>query len=52
MPVSETEIFMNATLKKLEQKGYSLAKLQLTNLKREKNYLVANLYFKMKKLAK
>lgn len=50
MPLSETETFMNATLQKLERKGYSLAKLQLTELKREKNYLKANLFFKNEKL--
>lgn len=50
MPLSETEIFMNATLQKLERKGYSLAKLQLTNLKREKDFLKADLFFENEKL--
>lgn len=50
MPLSETEIFMNATLQKLEKKGYSLAKLQLTNLKREKDFLKADLFFENEKL--
>lgn len=50
MPLHETEIFMNATLQKLERKGYSLAKLQLVNLKREKNFLKADLFFKNEKL--
>lgn len=50
MPLSETETFMNSTLQKLERKGYSLAKLQLTNLKREKDYLKADLFFENEKL--
>ena len=50
LPLSETESFMNATLKKLEQKGYSLAKLQLVNLKTVKNNLSADLYFQNEKL--
>jgi len=50
LPLSETETFMNTTLNKLEQKGYSLAKLQLTNLKREKDFLKADLFFENEKL--
>ena len=52
VPLSQTETFMNSTLQKLEKKGYSLAKLQLTNLKREKNFLTADLFFKNEKLRK
>ncbi|MFC6096489.1 hypothetical protein ACFPVY_07495 [Flavobacterium qiangtangense] len=50
MPFSETETFLNATLNKLERKGYSLAKLRLVNLKNEKNILYADLDFKTEKL--
>uniref|UniRef100_UPI0025F0856D hypothetical protein n=1 Tax=uncultured Flavobacterium sp. TaxID=165435 RepID=UPI0025F0856D len=50
MPLSETEAFMNATLQKSEREGYSLAKLQLTNLKREKDFLKADLFFENEKL--
>lgn len=50
MPFSETEAFLNATLNKLERKGYSLAKLRLVNLKNEKNILYADLDFKTEKL--
>lgn len=50
MPLSEAETFMNATLQKLERKGYSLAKLQLINLKKEKDFLKADLFFKNEKL--
>ena len=50
MAFSETETFLNATLNKLEQKGYSLAKLRLVNLKSEKNILSADLNFETEKL--
>ncbi|MGG7035292.1 MAG: hypothetical protein ACI7YS_08880 [Flavobacterium sp.] len=40
---SESETFMNNTLNALEKKGYSLAKLQLSNFKKEKNNLYAEL---------
>ena len=50
MPFSETEAFLNATLNKLERKGYSLAKLRLVNLKNENNILYADLDFKTEKL--
>lgn len=40
---SETESFLKQTLSKLEKQGYSLAKLKLENIKKEKNYLVADL---------
>lgn len=50
MPLSQTEAFMNTTLQKLEQKGYSLAKLQLINLRREKDFLTADLLFENEKL--
>ena len=50
MAFSETETFLNATLNKLEQKGYSLAKLRLVNLKSEKNILTADLNFETEKL--
>lgn len=50
MPFPETEAFLNATLSKLERKGYSLAKLRLVNLKNEKNILYADLDFKSEKL--
>ena len=43
LPLSETENFMNTTLLLLENKGYSLARLQLTNFKKENNELFADL---------
>lgn len=45
LPVSETDKFLADNLKKLEAKGESLAKLQLTNLERKKNYLCAQLIY-------
>lgn len=50
MPFSETEAFLNATLNKLERKGYSLAKLRLVNLKNKNDILYADLDFKTEKL--
>ena len=50
MPFSETEVFLNASLSKLERKGYSLAKLRLANLRNEKNILYADLNFQNEKL--
>lgn len=50
MPFSETEVFLNASLSKLERKGYSLAKLRLANLTNEKNILYADLNFQNEKL--
>jgi hypothetical protein len=41
--ISETEDFMNASLSLLEKKGYSLAKLQLTNFRKLNNELFADL---------
>ena len=41
--LSETENFMNTALLLLEKKGYSLARLQLVNFKKENNKLSADL---------
>lgn len=46
----ETETFLNTTLNALERKGYSLAKLQLVNLKKRKGILLADLSFETEKL--
>lgn len=46
----ETEAFLNKTLNSLESKGYSLAKLQLVNLRKDKNILLADLKFETEKL--
>jgi hypothetical protein len=40
---SEIETFLNENLKKLEQNGFSLAKLKLDNIKKRKNILIADL---------
>jgi hypothetical protein len=43
LPYSETETFMNQTLQKLEQKGFSLAKLKLVHIQKHQNNLYAEL---------
>ena len=47
---SETETFLTTTLNTLERRGYSLAKLQLVNLKKQKGILLADLSFETEKL--
>ena len=47
---SETENFLNQTLNKLEQIGYSLAKLKLINFSQNNNSLVAELFLDTGKL--
>ncbi|WP_290841596.1 BamA/TamA family outer membrane protein, partial [Flavobacterium sp.] len=41
--VSETETYLNNALQSLEKKGYSLAKMQLVNIRKNGNSLVADL---------
>jgi hypothetical protein len=41
--ISQTEVFLNQTLNKLETKGFSLSKLKLINFKNYKNSLFAEL---------
>lgn len=48
IPYSETENFLQQTLKELEKKGFSLAKLKLENLKKINNYVVADLKIEFK----
>ncbi len=43
LPFSENELFLNSTLKKLEAKGFSMAKVKLANIKKHKGYIVAEL---------
>ncbi|MFZ4106539.1 hypothetical protein [Flavobacterium sp.] len=43
LPFGESEAFLNSTLKKLEAKGFSMARVQLTNLKKHANYVSADL---------
>ncbi len=43
LPFSESELFLNSTLKKLEAKGFSMAKIKLANIKKHKDYIVAEL---------
>ena len=43
LPFGESEAFLNSTLKKLEAKGFSMAKVQLTNLKQHADFVSADL---------
>jgi hypothetical protein len=43
LPFSESEAFLNSTLKKLELKGFSMAKVKLVNIKKHSNYITADL---------
>ena len=43
LPFDQSETFMNSILKKLETKGFSMAKVQLTNLKKHTNFVSADL---------
>jgi hypothetical protein len=43
IPYNEIELFLDQTLKKIEQKGFALAKFKLINLKKNKNILYADL---------
>lgn len=43
IPYSEIDFFLNQTLKKIEQKGFALAKFKLINIKKNKNILYADL---------
>lgn len=43
LPFTESESFLNTTLKKLEITGFSMAKVSLTNIQKKKGLLVADL---------
>ncbi|WP_395062422.1 hypothetical protein [Flavobacterium sp.] len=43
LPFSESEAFLNSTLKKLEAKGYAMAKVKLINIKNKKGFITAEL---------
>lgn len=43
LPFDESESFLNSTLKKLELKGFSMAKVKLVNIKKHFNYITADL---------
>jgi len=45
LPYNEVESFLNATLARLEKRGYALAKLQLNNVKNKDNHLEAELKY-------
>ncbi len=43
LPYDETEGFLNATIKKLESNGFSMAKVKLINLQKKNNSITADL---------
>ena len=43
LPYEEVENFLNATLKKLETNGFSMAKVKLVNIQKSKDFLTADL---------
>ncbi len=43
LPFSESESFLNTTLKKLETKGFSMAKVKLVNIKKHRDFVTADL---------
>ena len=49
IPVSESEAILNTTLKKLEVKGFSMAKVKLKNLQKKKGLLIADLNITLEK---
>ena len=49
IPFSESEAFLNTTLKKLEAKGFSMAKVKLINLQKKKGFLIADLNILLEK---
>ena len=49
IPFSESETFLKTTLKKLEAKGFSMAKVKLINLQKKKGFLIADLNIVLEK---
>lgn len=43
LPFLESEAFLNATLKRLETKGFSMAKVKLVNIKKHTDFITADL---------
>lgn len=50
LPLSESEAFLKTTLKKIETKGYSMAKIKLVNLQKRAGNLYAELNINLGKL--
>ena len=44
LPFSESELLLNSTIKKLESKGFSMAKVKLVNIKKHKDFVTASLH--------
>jgi len=49
LPFVESEAFLNSTLKQLESKGFSMAKVKLLNIKNKKGVVTADLNLKTEK---
>lgn len=49
LPFSESENFLNTTLKKLEVTGFSMAKVSLTNIQKKKGVVIADLSIALEK---
>ena len=49
LPFSESENFLNTTLKKLEVTGFSMAKVSLTNIQKKKGVVIADLNIALEK---
>jgi hypothetical protein len=43
IPYNKVEDFLNSNLQQLEKQGFGLSKLQLVNIQKKKNYLIADL---------
>ncbi len=52
IPYIKVEYFLNSYLQKLEKQGFGLSKLKLINIKKEKNYLTADLQIETTKKRK
>lgn len=49
IPFSESEPFLNTTLKKLEATGFSMAKVSLANIQMKKKFIIADLKITLEK---
>ena len=50
LPYNEIESFLRQTLTRLEKKGFALSKLRLTNIKKDNQNLIAELYAQTEKI--
>lgn len=50
IPFTESESFLKNTLKKIEEKGYSLAKIKLSDVEKKKDYLISKLSIELSEI--